>query len=93
MLRELASGVDQFMDIEDRSDRVASCSAPMLRGPRTAVLGSDDPAESKSRLRALNCLLRHFAQKQGENGGPRAQVYEERFSPSQTVGPTAGMRK
>jgi hypothetical protein len=25
--------------------------------------------------------------------GPRAQVYEERFSPSQTAGPTAGMRK
>jgi hypothetical protein len=55
--------------------------------------GIDDPAESKSRLRALKCLLRHFAQKQGQNGGPRAQVYEERFSPSQTVGPTAGMRK
>ena len=55
--------------------------------------GIDDPAESKSRLRALKCLLRHFAQKQGQNGGPRAQVYEERFSPSQTVGPMAGMRK
>jgi hypothetical protein len=32
--------------------------------------GIDDPAESKSRLRALKCLLRHFAQKQGQNGGP-----------------------
>jgi hypothetical protein len=38
--------------------------------PRTTVW---IPAESKNRPRALKCLLRRIAQKQGQNGGVAAQ--------------------
>jgi hypothetical protein len=91
--------VDQFMDIEDStgpcgrtgSDRVASCSAPMLRGPGRPFWDPTIQPSQKVAYAPSNASYGTSPKNRAKTGAPRTSL-EERFSPSQTVGPTAGMR-